>query len=66
MNNLQKVLLSIIGGIDTTFKILTPLLLSVIFVSMGDLTEIGTYTIYILGGLACLFRAIKIGWMKND
>jgi len=40
MNNLQKVLLSIIGGIDTTFKILTPLLLSVIFVSMGDLTEI--------------------------
>ena len=66
MNKFSKVLLSIIGGIDTTFKILTPLLLAVIFVSIGDLTELGTYVLYILGGLACLFRAIKIGWMKNE
>ena len=65
MNKFKKVMLSIFGGINTVFYMLTPIILSSIIVTLNNLTNFWSVLIYILGGLATLFRAYKIGWMTK-
>ena len=68
MNNLNKVflkiILSVLAGIGTTFYLITPILISTLWVAVFGINNVGSYLIYGIGLLTTLFRGIKIGWMK--
>jgi len=64
MNKLTKIFLAIIAGIDVTLTIFTPILLATLWINISGLNFL-SYTLYSLGLFATLFRAIKIGWLKN-
>jgi len=65
MRKITTILLAILGGIDVTITIFTPILLAVLWVSVSGLDDWSSYFFYGLGLFATLFRAIKIGFMKN-
>lgn len=65
MNKLTKILLGILGGIDVTISMFTPIILAVIWVTIVGLNDWTAYFFYGIGLLATLFRAIKIGWLKE-
>ena len=66
MNKFTLVFLSILGGMDVLMRIMTPIVLVWVFLELfgirGDWT---TYVLIVLGIGSTMFRAIKIGWMKN-
>jgi len=64
MNKLTKIFLATIAGIDVTLTIFTPILLATLWISVSGLNFF-SYALYGLGLFATLFRAIKIGWLKN-
>jgi len=63
MNKSTKIFLAIIAGIDVTLTIFTPILIATLWMSIAGLNFF-SYTLYVLGLFATLFRAIKI-WLKN-
>ena len=65
MNKATKITLSVLGGIDVTFRIFTPILIAVLWVTVSSLENWTEYFIYGLGLIATIFRAIKIGWLNN-
>jgi len=67
MNKINKVLLSIIGGMEVLVSVITPILLVLIWLSIfGIENHWSTYAFLIIGWGASMFRAIKIGWLKMD
>jgi len=67
IKTIKKVTLSILGGSDVVVRILTPIILAIIWSGIFGFENIGTYIIYLISMLASLFRGIKIGWLnKND
>ena len=65
MNKALKVMLAVLGGIDVTFNIFTPILIVVLWVTFGDLNSFSSTIYYSIGFLATLFRAIKVGFFKK-
>jgi len=65
MNKLKKILLAVLAGIDVVFYFITPILLSMVWVKLFGFNNYGDYVIYIIGLFSCLFRGIKIGFLKN-
>lgn len=65
MNKFKKVILSILGGVDVTFYMFTPILIAVLWVKLSSMENWTEYFFYAIGLLATIFRAIKIGWLKN-
>jgi hypothetical protein len=69
MNKFKKIFLSILGGLDVVFYIFSPIIIVSSFVSigeyLGDINISGKVIIWILGFGSTLFRAIKIGWLKE-
>lgn len=63
MNKLLKIIISILAGISTVFEILTPILLAILFISLSGINTL-SWIIFICGGLAGIFRAIKI-WLRE-
>lgn len=64
MNKINKIILSILGGIDAVIYMFTPIILSTIWINIGGLNNLSSYLFFTLGLLASIFRAYKIGWMK--
>jgi len=64
MNKLNKVLLAILAGIETTFYMFTPIIVATLWNGVFGLDSAGSYLIYGLGLFSTLFRAIKVGWLK--
>ena len=64
MNNLNKALLAILAGIETTFYLFTPILISTLWINIFGLDNFGSYLISGLGLFSTLFRAIKIGFLR--
>ncbi len=65
MNNLLKILLATLAGIEAVFYLVTPILISLIWVNLSSFNSFGTYAMYSAGLLASVFRGIKIGWLKK-
>ena len=65
MNKLVKIILAILGGVETVFYIVTPILIALIWSNLFSLESWSNYVVYISGLLASLFRGIKIGWLKK-
>lgn len=64
MNKTLKIFLSIIGGVNVTFHIFTPIMIASLFGASEILNDFQMYFIFAIGFLSTLFRAIKVGWMK--
>ena len=64
MNKFKKIILAVLGGIDTTIYLFTPIILVALWVLVTGLSDWKNFLFYGLGLLATLFRAIKIGFMK--
>ena len=64
MNLENKILLSIAGGIEVTFYVFSPILISVLWLSVSGFNW-GSYLIFGTALVSSLFRAIKIGFLKN-
>ena len=64
MNNFNKVILSILGGIDVTFYIISPILISILWVNVFYINKMGLNMIYAIGLFSSIFRGIKVGWLK--
>jgi hypothetical protein len=64
MNKINKIFLSILAGIETTFYLFTPILLSTLWVSVSNVEGMAAYFFYAIGFLSTTFRGFKIGWMK--
>lgn len=66
MNKLKKIILSILGGADVVMTVITPIILMVLWISIFGIKGHWTNPVIIIfAGLASLFRAIKIGWIKK-
>lgn len=65
MKKFKKISLAIFGGIDTVIYMFTPMILSALWISVAGLGNWKVYFFYGLGLFATLFRAIKIGFMKD-
>jgi len=64
MNKKTKVMLAIIGGCSVIMDILTPIAIALFWGYFFNLNIIASKIVLVVGGLATLFRAIKVGWMK--
>ncbi len=66
MKKLNKILLSILGGIDVVVIVITPILLILVWLSIfGIKNHWSSYVLIIIACLSSLFRGIKIGWIKR-
>lgn len=65
MNKFKTIILAVLGGIDTVIYMFTPMILAALWINLAGLDNWMTYFFYGLGLFATLFRAIKIGFMKN-
>lgn len=65
MNKLLKILIAILGGIETTFYIFTPISLAALWIIVSGLNNWTSYFFYGIGLTSTLFRAIRIGWFKK-
>jgi len=65
MNKFSKVMLSILGGVEVTFYMFTPVMIAALWVVTSNLENWTEYFFYAIGLLATIFRAIKIGWLKE-
>lgn len=65
MNKFKKIILSILGGIDVTFYMFTPILIAALWIRLSTLENWTEYFIYGIGLFATIFRAIKIGFLKD-
>lgn len=64
MGKLKTVLLAILGGVDVTVYMFTPILLAALWVAVAGLNDWTSYFFYGIGLIATLFRAIKVGFYK--
>jgi len=65
VNKITKIILAVLGGINTTFSMFTPMLLASVWVVLSGLNTWHSYFFFALGLLATLFRAIKIGFLPK-
>ena len=66
MNKIKTIILAILGGVDTTIYMFTPIFLAALWINLAGLNDWMIYFFYGLGLLATLFRAIKIGFIKHN
>jgi len=65
MNKLTKIILATMAGVETVFYVVTPILISLIWVNISSFENIGNYVMYGSVLIASAFRGIKIGWLKK-
>ncbi len=63
MNKKQKISLAVLGGVDATLYLATPMILATLWGLVNGF-DWNAYVFYGIGIGSTLFRAIKIGWMK--
>lgn len=62
MSKIKTILIGLFGGINVVFTIISPLLLSIIWVSIMGFTDWQLYLFYFMGAASTLFRGFKIGF----
>ena len=68
MNDIQKSLLSLLGGFNVIFSILTPIMLSILIIKVYDFKDVifisSTFSeslLVIVGILSSVYRSINVG-----
>jgi hypothetical protein len=62
MNQILKISLAILGGIEAVFSISLPILVSLIWIRITNDLGWSSYLLLTAGIFASMFRAIKIGF----
>lgn len=65
MKLIPKIFLSIMGGIDIAFYIVTPIIIGVLWLNLAGY-DLGTMILFSACLFSTLFRAIKIGFLKKN
>jgi len=65
MNKILKIFLAIIGGVDVIVTILIPIFIGALWINVAGLIDWKVYFFFTLGLISALFRAIKVGFMKQ-
>jgi hypothetical protein len=63
MNKVVKILLALIGGLESVFSMVSPILLVTLWINFYPSNR--DFLFLTLGLTASIFRAIKIGWLKE-
>lgn len=66
MNKFVKVLLAILAAVERTFFIASPILVCILWVSLIGREDWSSPLFYLVGSLASIFRAIKVGWIRKN
>lgn len=64
MNKIQKIVIAILGGIDTVVYLFTPMILAALWITVAGLGRWESIFFYFVASFASLFRAYKIGFME--
>jgi len=64
MNKIGKIILAVIGACSVLMEILTPIAISLFWGMFFNLSGFASIIILIVGGVATIFRGIKIGWKE--
>jgi len=64
MNKIKLIILSIMGGCSVLMEIMTPIAIALFWGYFFGLTTMASTLVLVVGGLATLFRAIRIWWEK--
>ena len=64
MNKVLKIILSVMGGCNVILEMLTPLAVMIFWTSYFNYTDFWSIFFLCVGGLATMFRAIKIGLIR--
>jgi hypothetical protein len=65
MNKIKKTILAVTGGFNIVFKLLSPILLWAIVVTLFDISKLSYYLLFSVGVLASLFEGLKLWWLKE-
>ncbi len=66
MNNIFKVIIAVLGAINTVFGIFIPIAIALIIVKFYPLIGVFSQNIVIVAGiLSSLYKAINIAFLKN-
>lgn len=65
MNKLTTIILAVLGGCSVVIDIMTPIAIVLFWGWRFDFDNWFMIVIIVVGGLATLFRAIKIGFMRK-
>jgi hypothetical protein len=65
MNKIITIFLAIIGGVDVVMTIVTPAILILLWIKIFGITDTKSVILLIITLVSTLFRAIKIGYLKN-
>jgi hypothetical protein len=65
MGKIKTILLAVLGGIDVVVTMFMPIIIGTIWINIFGLIGWKSYLIFGLGLFSSLFRAIKIGFMRN-
>lgn len=64
MNKIKKILLATIGGVEAVFNMALPILVAFLWIKSVNWQGWSAIALLVVGFIASIFRAIKIGWMK--
>ena len=65
MNKVIEKILILLGACSVIMDIMTPIAIALFWGYFFGLSDIASIVILIVGGLATLFRGIKIGWINK-
>jgi len=65
MNKTLTIILSVLGACSVLIEIMTPLAVAILWGWYFNLSPTADIIVLVIGGFATLFRAIKIGFMKE-
>jgi len=61
MNKLTKTIIAILGGIDAVMTIVTPAIVSLLWIAYSDLEGPSLWLVLSIGLISTIFKSIKIG-----
>ena len=65
MNKIIEKILIVFGACSVIMDIMTPIAIALFWGYFFNLSNIASIIILVVGGLATLFRGIKIGWINK-
>ena len=66
MNKFLKILIVILGAINTIYGMFIPIAIALIIVKLYPLDFIPRLTVILSGSLSSLFKAVDIAFLKGD
>ena len=63
MNKIFKIIVSILGGINTAFSIIIPIFIALLIIQVTNLSSVNQWIVIIVGSLATVYRGLSV-WIR--